>query len=47
MVKNTGGNKTKGQARKFIQSENKKESKSPIVQSLFLPHILFEVGRSS
>lgn len=28
MVKNTGGNKTKGQARKFIQSENKKESKT-------------------
>lgn len=26
--------------------KKKKESKSPIVQSLFLPHILFEVGRS-
>jgi initiation factor 1A len=28
MVKNTGGNKTKGQARKFVQSENKKDTKT-------------------
>ena len=27
MVKNTGGNKTKGQARKFVQSESKKDTK--------------------
>jgi initiation factor 1A len=28
MVKNTGGNKTKGQARKFVNSDNKKETKA-------------------
>ena len=28
MVKNTGGNKTKGQARKFVNTDNKKETKA-------------------